>query len=334
MFGDPPQGGVQRLAFLLLDRFSMMALSSTLEPLRMANDVSDRKLYDWTILSTDGEPVHASNGMENLVSDNIHSLQRLPMIVVCASYDPHLVASQNAILWLRRQARHGAIIGAVDTGSYVLARAGLLDGYRATIHWEHLESFTEEFPDIETVQDIFVTDRDRFTSAGATTSIDLALHLIRAQHGPELALKVADEFIYHGAREPHVPQRVSTAQRMTPQSPKLARALNFMADHLEDALPARDIADHVGLSARALERLFGKWLKTTPARYHRQIRLERARAMVRQTRLPMLEIAVRCGFGSAAHFSQSYAMFFGHPPSADRGYTRIDSATDTVSVRQ
>ncbi|MBT3556125.1 MAG: GlxA family transcriptional regulator [Rhodospirillales bacterium] len=323
MFGDPATGGTQKIGFLLLGRFSMMALSSALEPLRMANTISEKPLYDWTILSVDGNPVQASNGMENLVSSNINSMQRLPMVVVCASYDPHLVAASNVRLWLHRQARHGAIIGSLDTGSYVLARAGLLDNYRATIHWEALDAFAEEFPHVDTVQDIFVVDRDRFSSAGATASLDMTLYLIRTQHGPDLARQVAEQFIYAGERDAHAQQRMSTAQRISLRNPKLGKAIAYMADNLEEQIATTIVANHVGLSVRALERLFGKWLKTTPARYHRQIRLERARALVQQTALPMLEIALRCGFGSAAHFSQAYSGYFGRPPSGDREYTRV-----------
>ena len=324
MFGDPAQGGTQQIGFLLLNRFSMMALSSTLEPLRMANTISELPLYDWTVLSVDGEPVEASNGMKNLVASNINSTQRLPMIVVCASYDPHVVATQNTKLWLHRQARHGAIIGALDTGSYVLAKAGLLDNYRATIHWEALDAFAEEFPNVDTVQDIFVVDRDRFTSAGATASLDMTLYLIRAQHGPELARRVAEQFIYAGERDAHAQQRMSTAERISLRNPKLGKAIAYMSGNLEEQLTTPSVAVHVGLSVRALERLFGKWLQTTPARYHRQIRLERARSLVQQTALPMVEIALRCGFGSAAHFSQAYSSYFGRPPSGDRGFTRVD----------
>ena len=324
MFGDPAHGGTQQIGFLLLPRFSMMALSSALEPLRMANTISERPLYAWTVLSEDGNPVEASNGMENLVNGNVNSTQRLPMVAVCASYDPHLFATHNTGMWLRRQARHGAILGAMDTGSYVLAKEGLLNRYRATIHWESLETFAEEFPDVDVVQDIYVVDRNRFSSAGATASLDMMLFLIRRQHGPDLARKVAEQFIYAGERASHAQQRTSTAERLSLRNPKLGKAIAFFAENLEDPVPTSDAASHVGLSVRALERAFSKWVQTTPARYHRQLRLERARSLIQQTRLPMLEIAVRCGFGSAAHFSQAYAAYYGNPPSADRGYTRID----------
>lgn len=324
MFGDTPVNGVQKIGFLLLPNYSMIAFSSALDALCQANDLTGRPLYEPVILSTDGEPVRASNGKAQLVDKAIWDVSTIPMIVVCASELPQRAASRSILVWLQRQARHGAVVGGIVTGSHVLARAGLLDGYRATIHWEELDSFAETFPDVDAVQDIFVIDRNRFTAAAATASLDMMLHLIRLQHGPELATHVADEFTYPGMREARSPQRQTIAQRMAIRSLKLSQAISLMADNLEDTVVTAAIAHQVGLSTRGLERLFRKWLNTTPARYHRQLRLERARTLVQQTNLPMLEVAVRCGFGSAAHFSQSYSGFFGHPPSADRGFTRID----------
>jgi len=324
MFGDPPKGGVQKIGFLLLEQHSMIAFSSALDALCQANDLTGKILYDPLLLSIDGHPTRASNGKAHLVDMSIKDAPMLPMIMVCASLEPKRAATRDVLAWLRRQAQHGAIVGAIVTGPQILAEAGLLDGYRATIHWEHLDSFAEEFPEVHAVQDIFVTDRDRFTAAAATASLDMMLHLIRLQHGPELASHVADEFTYPGIRDARAPQRPNIAERFQVRSPKLSQAIRFIAANLEDPIKVPQIASHVGLSTRVLERLFRKWMNTTPARYHRQLRLERARNLVRQTNLPMLEIAVRCGFGSGAHFSQSYSGFFGHSPSADRGFTRID----------
>jgi len=326
MFGDLPRGGTQEIGFLLLDRFSMMALSSALEPLRMANTISDRRLYDWTLISRDGGPVLASNGLESLVKCGMDAAPPLPMITVLASYDPHLSGTRDVLDWLRRRASRGAVVGGVDTGPDVLASAGLLDGYRATIHWMMLDLFTEQYPEIEAVQDVYVIDRNRFTAAGATAGLDMMLHLIRIQHGAELAAAVADQFIYHAFREPGVPQRRDIAERYSLHSPKLASALRFMTANLEEPLRSPEIARAAGYSVRGLERAFQKWMKTTPARFHRRLRLEHGRELIRLSDLPMIEIAVRCGFASAAHFSDSYRRFFGHPPSADRGRTRIAPA--------
>ena len=327
MFGEYPRNGVQEIGFLLLDRFSMMALSSAMEPLRMANTISDRELYRWKLISRDGGPVLASNGLESLVGHSLETAPKLPMIVVLASYDPHISGTRDVLQWLRRQAAMGVLIGGIDTGSDVLATAGLLDGYQATIHWMMLDLFTEQYPRVEAVQDVFVIDRNRFTAAGATAGLDMMLHLIRTQHGADLAAGVADQFIYHNVREPGVPQRDDVARRFKMHHPALGKALTLMGKSLEEPLTMPDIAAQVGLSVRALERAFQKWLKTTPAKYHRRLRLEHAREMIRLTDMPVLEIAIRSGFNSAAHFSDSYKAFFGHPPSADRGHTRISQAS-------
>ena len=323
MFGDPPRGGVQDIGFLLLDRFSMMALSSALEPLRMANTIAGREIYRWTLISRDGGSVLASNGLESIVRHSMATAPPLPMIVVLASYDPHLSGTRDVLQWLRRQAARGAVIGGVDTGSDVLASAGLLDGYRATIHWMMLDLFAEQYPNVEAVQDIFVIDRNRFSAAGATAGIDMMLHLIRTQHGSDIVAGVADQFIYHSVREAGVQQRRDAADRYALHNPGLARALRMMAENVEEPLRTPDVARASGLSVRALERAFQKWLRTTPAKYHRRLRLERGRELIRLSDLSVLEIAVRCGFNSAAHFSDSYKTYFGHPPSADRGHTRI-----------
>lgn len=326
MFGDTPKDGVQEIGFLLLDRFSMMALSSALEPLRMANTISEREVYRWTLISRDGGPVQASNGLESLVNCAMDNAPALPMIIVLASYDPHLSGTRDVLQWLRRQAVTGSVIGGVDTGSDVLAAAGLLDGRRATIHWMMLDLFAEQYPNVEAVQDIFVIDRNRFTAAGATAALDMMLHLIRTQHGPDLAAGVAEQFIYHNVRDPGVQQRDDIASRYRLHHPALGKALELMAAHIEDPTPIPEIAAAVGLSVRALERAFQKWLKTTPARYQRRLRLDHARELIRLTDLPIVEIAIRSGFNSATHFADSYKAYFGHPPRADRGHTRITQA--------
>lgn len=326
MFGDAPTDGVQRIGFLLLERFSLLAFSSALEPLRMANTQAGRTIYEWSLFSETGRPVAASNDMESVVDGAIGDAPPLPMLAVCASYTPERVTTDRVLSALRRLARRGTNIGAIDTGSHVVASAGLLDGYRATIHWEHLDTFAEQFPEVEALQDIFVVDRDRFSSAGGTTSLDMMLHLIRTQHGDELAVRVADEFIYHGVRDSNAPQRLTAPARLAARSPRLGEAVAFMEATVEEPLSVPDVAARVGLSTRGLERLFRRWLNTTPARYHRRLRLERARALIQQTSLPLIEVAFRCGFNSAAHFSDAYARFFGHPPSAERGRGRTTTA--------
>lgn len=322
MFGNPPKRLPQRVGFLLLPRFSLMAFSSAAEPLRVANWLSGRQLYEWTLLSADGGPVEGSNGMQIVADASIAETDHLPMVVVCASFDPQDLATGNVRAWLRQQSTHGADMGGLDTGSYVLARARLLEGYGATIHWEHLESFAEEFPAVRVMHDIFTVDRNRFTCSGGTAALDMMLHLIRSQHGHELAAAVSDEFIYSRIRESTDPQRMSLSGRLGTANATLLAVIQVMNDNLEEGLSTAAFAAAVGVSERQLERIFRTGLNTTPGAYYRSLKMERARALLRQTHLPVFEVAVRCGFNSAAHFSRTYRARFRRSPSADRRYIK------------
>ena len=189
MLSTPPDDRPTRLAFLLLPQFSLMAFSAACEPLRAANQLSGRELYDWTLVSADGKPVPSSSGLVSVVHHGIADAPKVDLAVVCASFAPRGAATQPVLAWLRRLASHGAYLAGIDTGSEVLAKGGLLDGHRATVHWEHLEAFTTDFPAVEATQDLYVIDRRRFSAAGATACLDLMLHVIRSQHGHELATR-------------------------------------------------------------------------------------------------------------------------------------------------
>ena len=318
MFGALPPNGPQRVGFLLLPKFSLMAFSAASEPLRVANWLSGKTLYEWWLLSEDGAPVSASNHMPCIPDYAIDQIVECDMVVVCASFDPERAATNKTINWLRRMSRTGAKLGSLDTGSYVLASAGLLDGYQATIHWENLESFTGEFPKVETRQDIFVIDRMRFTSAGGTAGMDMMLNLIHLQHGHELAMAVAEEFIYTRIRKADHAQRPHLTKRLSTDNPHILKAVEIMESHLEDILKIRDISQIIGVSQKELERVFKRWLKTTPANYYKRLRMERAKSLLQQSNMRVIDVAISCGFTSLAHFSRSYRQSYGHPASIDR----------------
>ncbi len=318
MFTAQPQGTTQRIGFLLLPRFSLLAFASAIEPLRVANLLSGRELYRWHLLSEDGNPVPAANDMLSVVDHGLEDAPTLPAVVVTASYQHGRAITPGILNWLRRANAFGTALGSVDTGAFALAAAGLLDGYRATTHWEELESFAERFPRIEVQQDLFTVDRNRFTSAGGTAGLDMMLNLIRTQHGQELAAACADTFVYARIRDPRDSQRMPVRQRLATSNPHLIRAVEAMEHALEDPVSTPAIAQSAGVSTRELERMFRRWLKTTPGSYYRRLRLDRARALLQQTDRPVIEIAAACGFASAAHFSRSYRQRFGRPPSADR----------------
>ena len=220
--------------------------------------------------------------------------------------------------WLRKIARQGGIVGALCTGTHLLARAGLLGGYKCTIHWEDLESFIEDHPELDVTDDIFEIDRNRITCSGGTAALDLMLHMITLQHGAELAGKVSEQFIHERIRESHDHQRMALQSRVGVSDPKLLAAIGEMEENLEEPLPLPAIADAVGLSTRQLERLFKKHLGRTPSRYYRELRLHHARLMLMQGSASILSIALAAGFVSASHFSRRYREYFGRTPREER----------------
>jgi AraC family carnitine catabolism transcriptional activator len=239
-------------------------------------------------------------------------------VVVCAGFEPERHYSRKLADWLHRLARQGVQIGAMDTGSFLVARAGLLDGYRATTHWESLDSFRERFPKVEVESGLFVIDRNRFTCAGGTAALDMMLHLITLQHGHRLAAAVSEQFIHARIRDPQDRQRMELSARQGISNASLAQAIAVMEANLEELVASEDISKAAGISQRQLERMFRRHLGMTPWRYYLQLRLQRARALLQYSELQVVEIAVACGFGSAAHFSRSYRAWAGHAPSAER----------------
>lgn len=316
------------IGFLLLPRFSLMAFASASEPLRAANRVSGKTLYRWYLLSERGDPVPSSNGMVSMVQHSVAStataelpaadVPRLDMLTVIAGFEPERAVTPALLAWLKRQAGTGVLLGGVDTGPYALAKAGLLNGYQATVHWEYLAAFQQQFPRVLASQAMFVTDRKRFSAAGGTACLDMMLHLIRMQHGQTLAAAVADQFVYGRIRSGSDLQRLSLSQRLPPAHQGVIQAVTLMEQHLEDTLSTAQIAAGVGLSLRELERLFKRWLQTTPGAYYRRLRLEQARSLLQQSGLSVTDIANQCGFGSLAGFSRAYRARFGRSPSDNR----------------
>ena len=318
MLATPAIETPQTLGFLLLPQFSMMAFVSAVEPLRVANRLAGRLLYRWEIVSRDGQSVEASNGMALVADRAIDTAPIYAMAITCAGFDPDEHYDRRIKSWLSKLNSAGSDLGAMDTGSFILARAGLLDGYRATTHWESLDSFRESFPKVEVENALFIIDRNRLTCAGGTAALDMMLHLISVQHGHRLATAVSEQFIHARIRDPQDRQRMEPRVRQGISHSGLARAIALMESNLEDPLDAERLADAAGLSLRQLERLFRRHFKMTPRRYYLDLRLQRARALLQYTDLPVVEIAVACGFGSAAHFSRSYHAWTGKAPSGER----------------
>jgi AraC family carnitine catabolism transcriptional activator len=307
----------EAVGFLLVPRFSMMAFVSAVEPLRVANRLADRPLYRWEIVSGDGNAVAASNGMALVADRSIREPATYAKLVVCAGFEPERSYDRSVARWLRQADRYGDL-GAMDTGAFLLARAGLLDGRRATTHWESLDSFRERFPKVEVESGLFVIDRRRFTCAGGTAALDMMLHLIALRHGARLAAAVSEQFLHAHIREPQDRQRMEPQVRQGVAHAGLGRVIALMEDHLDEPVTAQRLSAAAGLSLRQLERRFRQHFKTTPLRYHLELRLQRARGLLQYTDLPIVEVAVASGFGSAAHFSRTYRSWAGKSPSRER----------------
>ncbi len=303
----------------------MMAFSAAIEPLRSANRVSERQLFDWQLTSADGKQVMASNGIAVAVDCPLSELRKADMLVVCAGLEPAQFGRKHAIHHhLRRLARHGSMVGAISTGAFILAEAGLLAGRRCTVHWEYADLLRSQYPALEVSLDLYVVDRRVFTCSGGTAALDLMLHFIGEASAPGVAVAVAEQFIHPQIRRQDDAQRLDTHTRYGIDSPMLVEIIRLMEGAIEDPLDIGQISARVGVSARQVERLFREQVGMSPKTFYLKLRLARARTLLRQTVNPILGIALECGFGSTSHLYHAYKRAFGIAPTEERHGRRRD----------
>lgn len=318
MFGDRPREYPQTITFLLVPGFSLFGLTSMLDPLRHANRTADRQLYEWVLVSEHGGLVTSSDAIEIMTHAGLRDASTCETLIVCAGAGPQEAITPALLGFIRQQAALGADIGAQDTAAHIVAAAGVLDGYRSTVHWENLQSTAEAFPGVDFVQELLVVDRNRFSCPGALSGLDMMLHLIATQHGNGLATDVADELIYTHKRAHGDPQRTSLQKRLDSRNPHLVEAVQLMERNLEEPLSLPEIAAQLGISHRELERLFRHYLQQTPSAYYRGLRLDQARWMLQQTTQSVTAVSVACGFTSLSHFTRCYRQRFAKKPSQER----------------
>ena len=309
----------RRFVFLLLDNFTMLAFASAIEPLRIANRVAGTPIYSWALAGENGREAVCSNGASFRLDMGLEDIDRDDILLVCGGIDVQKSTTKAVLNWLRREARRGVTMGGLCTGAYALAKAGLLDGKKATIHWENQDGFLEEFEDVKLTKSVFVMDGNRWSTAGGTSSLDLILKIIAADHGEDLANTVADQLIYSTIRTDQDTQRLSIPTRIGVRHPKLSQGIQMMEGNIEDPMSPADLAEEVGMSTRQLERLFRRYLNRSPKRYYMELRLQKARNLLMQTDMSVINVALACGFASPSHFSKCYRSHYNTTPYRERG---------------
>lgn len=311
--------------FFLVPDFTMIAFATALEPLRAANRMLGYKAYEWRLSSLDGQPVHASNFVQCAVDTSLETERRKmsgpdrpSMVVVCSGIDVESYSNKSVHAWLREEYNRGVAIGGLCTGAHILASAGLLANKRCAIHWENLPGFAEAHPRVQVFADLFEVDQNIYTCAGGTAALDMMLKLIGEDFDENLVNRICEQVLTDRVRNPTDRQRLPLRARLGVQNSKVLSIIELMEANLSEPLSLIEIADDVDLSRRQIERLFRQEMGRSPARYYLEIRLDRARHLLIQSSLPVVEVAVACGFVSASHFSKCYRELYARSPQQER----------------
>jgi len=313
------QGAPRRFAFVLIEEFSLLSFAAALDALRIANRMSGKSLYSWTVLGESADIVFCSAGTSFRVDDGLVELKRDDTVILCGGMNIQRQTSKKLLNWVRRETRKGLSVGGLCTAAYTMAKAGLLNGRRATIHWENHDSFAEDFDEVELTKSVFMKDGKFMTTAGGTSSIDLMLKLIAEDFGEDLANAVADQLIYSSIRTDQDTQRLSVPTRIGVRHPKLSQVIQMMETNIEEPISPSLLAKYVGMSTRQLERLFRRYLNRSPKRYYMELRLQKARNLLMQTDMSVINVALACGFASPSHFSKCYRAHYQTTPYRERG---------------
>lgn len=316
----PEQDGSFTVSFLLLPEYSMIALLSGIEPLRVANRMAGREVFRWQLLAADDQPAWASNQLMLQQREPQRIAGSMPKnLFVCASFNAANYITLDIIRWLQQLHCAGSLLGAIDTGVYFLAEAGLLKpDLPITLHWEALPAFAEKYPHLTLTQELFEIGKNIITCAGGSSMLDLMLHMIQNELGHEIAIKVCEQFIRSGVRNKSDQQRLDVSARLKLHDQRLVKAVMLMEQALENPLSTADIASQVHVSVRQLERLFKHKLQVSPAEYYLQLRLTKAHQLLENSNLSVSAIGMICGFSSGSHFSRSYQSYYGSTPSTLR----------------
>ncbi len=313
-----PVGDVQTTksyAFLLLDEFTLLAFSAAIEPFRIANQLSQKPLYRWSVVSEDGLPVRSSSGVQIAVDAPLQSVGKDTTVFACSGNLRGGNPSKSTLAFLHRHNRTGGALGGICTGAVALAQAGLLEGRAFTLHWECHPGFTEMFPHLPPSKRRFEIDGRFMTCGGGAAAADMAISIIRKDHGQAFAAVVADMCLLRDDAGANLGQRTSIGTVLHTRNPGLIEIVKLMTENLETPLSMEELADAVGYTMRHIERQFQKCLGITPMRYYQNLRLDHARSLITETDMTLFDIAAACGFNTKSHFSKVFTRRFGMPPS-------------------
>lgn len=304
--------------FVLLPKLTMLALSAAIEPLRVANQISQQELYRWRTMTPDGAPIRCSNNLQLVPDGPIAHAERDTRVFICAGVEPAATFDTRLVAWAARQAAHGVAVGAICTGAFTLAKAGLLNGRRFTLHWENQPAFMETFPDLLPSPNLFEVDGDLMTAAGGSASTDLMLNVIEDDFGSDFALVVSDMCLHGRSHSEHAPQKTAQSAILGSRNKNLIAAIRIMQGNLEEPLKVEEIAAQIGISRRQLERSFAEHAGLSPRQYYADLRLSRAYALLSETDLPIAEIAAATGFGGTSAFARAFRGKFDTSPGRFR----------------
>jgi transcriptional regulator GlxA family with amidase domain len=308
--------------FLLVEELSLMGLASAIDTLRSANRLLGRNAFEWRLTSLDGLGVRASNGIELAVVQPAEALQGAHALFTCSSIRIDASVEKRHIAILRQAANRGLAIGSLSTGSQILAKAGLLDGYRCTIHWENIAALEDDFPNVEVTRKLYEIDRNRLTCSGGSAAMDMMLHIVADRYGPALARSIANQFHHDRIRDMEQEQRSGDMHRLVTLPPSLQGAISLMGQNIEEPISIMQVAEANGMSTRQMERLFSRYLCDSPSHYYLSLRIERARELLLYTNRSVLNVAVSVGFASPSHFSAWFRRFHQLRPSEFRDKSR------------
>jgi transcriptional regulator GlxA family with amidase domain len=309
---------VKRIGFLLVPQFSPMCLFNALDVLRTANRFLGQLYFGWRVYSIDGEPVVSANGVAIAADSALTLDDNLDLLFVSAGFHPERHCDSVVLTWLRELKRHSTELGAISTGTYILAKAGIIGDRRCTIHSENVASLREDFIDLNISDGLFEIDRGLYTCAGGTSSIDMFGHIIAYDHGVKIASAVANQLQHDRVRSSTDHQSNTKKMGLRIKSKKVAEAIDIMEQNLEQPVEPAEIAEQIQITQRQLQRLFMNYTNRSPMSYYQNLRLHHSRQLLLQTTLTIIEVAVASGFVSHSHFTKCYRNTFGYPPSHER----------------